>query len=230
MVVENMKIALIMNSNSYCGREYSSKLTKANIKFDLLVIKVKAEGNPVEEERCGGLWTPPEIDELNDNATVHQFTSLKSEEFLSFLSEKSYDLGIQGGTGILRQNVIDAFGLGILNFHPGDLPYYRGCSAPEWQLVEKKPVVSTCHLVDTGIDTGKIIDKQELSPGLSSYHDFRSSIYPQTADFVVDIVSKYIEANGHFTEPQVQDESDASYRKYIGDEKIEDIKLMFPLD
>ena len=64
---------------------------------------------------------------------------------------KKYDLGIQGGTSIINKEVFDKYKLGILNFHPGLLPQYRGCSAPEWQIYENKNVLASCHIIDEGI-------------------------------------------------------------------------------
>jgi methionyl-tRNA formyltransferase len=158
---------------------------------------------------------------------VYKFASLKSPELIDFLENQQYDFAIQGGTGILKNPVITKFKSGILNFHPGDLPAYRGSSAPEWQLVEKNPVVCTCHLIDEGIDTGPIIEKKELPVSKENYHAFRASVYPHTAQFVASVIKKINDADGLYVEPQTQDETQASYRKYIGDEKIAWIKENF---
>lgn len=225
-----MKIALIMNQNSYCGREYLDRLRQNNIVVDVIEIGTFPEVNKVENERCQSFWIPVGSKELEDYFPFHKFESLKSPELLEFLANQQYDLGLQGGTGILRRPVIESFNLGILNFHPGNLPQYRGCSAPEWQIFEEKPIFCTCHLVDEGIDTGRIIDKTILSTDTDSYEKCRATIYPRTADFLVDIVKKYVEKNAHPHEPQVQNEDEAQYREYIGAEKIEFIKNnRFPL-
>ena len=121
-----------------------------------------------------------------------KFDSLKSLDLLKYLSNNKYDLAIQGGTGIISDSLIQKFSKGILNFHPGDLPKYRGCSAPEWQLLENKPIISTCHFIDKGIDTGPILKKKKLNVEYASYNLFRSSIYPETAKFVKEIVSEIL--------------------------------------
>ena len=93
-------------------------------------------------------------------------------------------MGIQGGPGIIKPVLIDLFSDEILNVHPGDLPSFRGCSAPEWQLYKKKNVICTVHLIDEGIDSGRIVSKKKLDVDKYSYKAFRASLYPMTALFV----------------------------------------------
>ena len=160
---------------------------------------------------------------LNKFHNFFKFDSLDSSNLISFLNTKKYFIGIQGGTGILRDNIINQFEFGILNFHPGDLPFYRGCSAPEWQLFENKQIVSTCHLIDKGIDSGPILRKKTLDVDMKSYEAFRASVYPQTAIFVCEIIHDLI--NGKQEMNYItQDESIAIYRKYIGDNTIAKLK------
>ena len=119
--------------------------------------------------------------------------------------------------------------IGILNFHPGDLPFYRGCSAPEWQILEKSEVVCTAHLIDEGIDTGKILSKKVLNVNKDDYHKFRASIYPETANFGVEVVKHRLGRDDLIRRAIDQDENIAIYRKYIGESKLKIIKSMFPL-
>lgn len=213
-----MKIALIMNDNSYPGREYMKALVKHHISVDVINIGSFQEIDNMEEERCGGLWRPPLLAEICDTSCIHSFSSLQDERLLEFLEEKQYDIAVQGGTGILKNAVIRRFREGILNFHPGDLPEYRGCSAPEWQLWENRSVICTCHLVDEMIDHGPIYQKKILDINYESYNGMRASVYPEIAKFVAEVL-KDIPQNirGYCIG---QDESRAMYRPYIGDERI----------
>ena len=222
-----LKLAIIMNQNSYVGREYLMALEKNKISIDILSIGSFSEVCEIEKKRCGGLWQPTSMQELQKYFRIYEFRSLKDLNFFQFLDLKKYDLGIQGGTGILKSDVISRFGKGILNFHPGDLPKYRGSSAPEWQLIEKKAIVSTCHLVDEGIDTGPILAKKKLKCSKDNYHAFRASIYPLTAEFMIEVLSRLILNQKNEIVGEIQDESKAIYRKYIGDETIAKIIARF---
>jgi methionyl-tRNA formyltransferase len=211
-----------MNSNSYAGREYLKALNNAGLMVDVLNIGEFPEINSNEEDRCGGLWQPPKESYLERTFDFFHFQSLSDEKFISFLDEKKYDVCIQGGTGILKLNVIKKFTQGVLNFHPGNLPQYRGCSAPEWQLYENNDVYCTCHLIDEGIDTGNIYCAKKLDVSHDSYEHFRASVYPEVSKFVVEVVRKVILTKKIVCVPQ--DENLALYRKYIGLEKIAELR------
>ena len=221
-----MNIALIMNDNSYAGREYLSELLKKNIKIDVINIGDFPIRNINEDKRCGNLWKPDSVNSLCKFHDFYNFNSLKSISLLEFLKNKNYELGLQGGTGILKYNIISSFKFGILNFHPGDLPFFRGCSAPEWQLFENKPIISTCHLIDEGIDTGPVLMKKELIVSMKSYESFRASIYPETSVFVSEVVQDLINDKLEL-KYKIQDEKTAVYRKYIGHESILELKNNF---
>lgn len=221
------KFALIMDQNVYPGREYLSSLK--GLKVDVISIGQNDEFDAEEDERCGGHWHPEFETTLKDSFNFYQFESLRSKALQDFLSEKKYHYGIQGGAGILKKDLIELFMIGILNFHPGDLPFYRGCSAPEWQILEKSEVVCTAHLIDEGIDTGKILSKKVLNVNKDDYHKFRASIYPETANFVVEVVKQLLGSDDLIRRAIDQDENIAIYRKYIGESKLKIIKNMFPL-
>jgi methionyl-tRNA formyltransferase len=218
-----MKIALLMNKNAYAGREYLQQLKNAGLYVDIIAIGDYPEENRIEDERCNGLWKPKRMEDLVSELELFSFASLKADDLQDHLLRREYDIGILGGTGILKSTVIERFGLGIFNFHPGDLPGYRGCSAPEWQIIEGKDVVSTCHLVDEGIDTGKIYAKKVLGLDYSSYNTMRATVYPETAKFMVCIIKSIISHGGFLRELIAQNETEALYRKYIGDDRIKEI-------
>ena len=218
-----MNIALIMNENSYVGREYLSKLILNEIRLDVIIIGDFPAFDKDEDERCGGLWNPTSQDILLREIDFYRFKSLKSLKLENLLLLKNYDLGIQGGTGILKIDIINKFKQGFINFHPGNLPNYRGCSAPEWQLYECNDIVSTCHLIDEGIDSGPIIAKQKLSFDYNNYFEFRSNIYKETSVFMLSIVKKIIN-RGEMLDSEIQNEKHSRYRKYIGEERINELK------
>lgn len=217
-----MKCALLMNNNSYAGREYLKALKSHGLTLDVLIIGGYPEINKSEEARCGGLWRPPQQATFHTSFNFFYFKSLEDTNFLEFLESQSYYLCIQGGTGILKQQIINKFSLGILNFHPGKLPQYRGCSAPEWQLYENNSIYCTCHLIDEGIDTGAIHSMKKLEVSFESYEQFRASIYPEVAKFVAKVVEDF--QSGLPISFSPQDQKKGVYREYIGLEKINELK------
>ena len=51
---------------------------------------------------------------------------------------------------------------GVLNAHPGLLPYYRGAGVIFWSLYNNNLPGVTVHYVNSGIDTGNIIRTETL--------------------------------------------------------------------
>jgi len=213
-----------MNEHSYPGREYLKYFKNLINKPDVIIIGKFNEIDPDEDKRCGGLWNPPHQISFTSEFNFFYFESLKSESLFCFLKESNYDLGVQGGTGILKKKVIDFFKMGILNFNPGDLPEYRGCSAPEWQLFEGKPLIVTCHLLDEGIDSGNIVIKRTLETDYSSYQSYRASVYPLIGKFIYELFMNTNLLYDLVQSAQKQDSSISIYRKYIGDEKIKELE------
>ena len=222
-----MKIALIMNYDGYHGREYMSALLRAKIIFDVIFIKNKKiiKYNCLEDKRTNSKWQPEKLEQMIDKIeNQYSYKSLSDPEFLNHLNHSKYQIGIQGGgLGILNKKIIKMFSLGLLNFHPGDLPKYRGSSAPEWQIIEGKEIIATCHLIDEGIDTGDIIRKKKLNLNYSDYFNMRADIYPQMSLFLVEVIFQIINDKG-IKNLEIQNEKFANYRKYIGDEVIEKLK------
>lgn len=222
-----MKITLLMNENSYVGREYIAALRKAKIQFDILVFDVgNDEVDEFEDQRCGGFWNPPSFNEVSNGLDIYHFESLKDPKLLTHLASFQHDIGLQGGVGILKAKVTEKFSKGILNFHPGKLPFYRGCTTPEWQLVEEQDVIATCHLIDNGIDSGDILAYRSLDLDLSGYEKMRASIYPEISLFLVEVVGNIISTNAFTVVPQ--DEQVARYYKPIPDEDLLKLKEKFP--
>jgi folate-dependent phosphoribosylglycinamide formyltransferase PurN len=80
---------------------------------------------------------------------------------------------------IIKKGTIDGPRLGIINDHWGALPYVRGRSTIEWSLMHGIPLVATTHLVDEGIDTGRLIamfDYSRAIVGASSVSEIREII------------------------------------------------------
>ena len=178
-----------------------------------------------EEERCGGLWRPSKLSEQKDYNSFFYFKHDELDSLYKFLTKKKYEIGIQGGMGIVSKEIINLFNIGILNFHPGDLPLYRGSSAPEWQLIENKKIVCTCHFIDEGIDTGPILNKKPLNVNLESYYHMRASIYPLISEYLVEILNSINNHNDFIKENlRHQSKRDGKTRKKINKELLQILK------
>jgi methionyl-tRNA formyltransferase len=66
--------------------------------------------------------------------------------------------------GIIAQEVIDLFPVGILNAHGGDLPRYRGNACQAWAIINGETQVGLCihKMIGGELDSGNIIVRKYL--------------------------------------------------------------------
>jgi phosphoribosylglycinamide formyltransferase-1 len=72
------------------------------------------------------------------------------------------DVGVVAGARILKEPVISAARIGIVNFHPGWIPEVRGLDALQWAIAEDKRIGVTAHLIDERVDAGRIVQQREI--------------------------------------------------------------------
>ncbi len=84
--------------------------------------------------------------------------SLNSNVAINFLTSTKPDGVIYGGGGILKREFIASVDGRVLNAHSGRLPDIRGMNACEWSLLLDVPLAVTIHFIDTGIDTGHVVE------------------------------------------------------------------------
>lgn len=120
------------------------------------------------------------------------FENHNSVKLQNYLLAERIDLLINAGTPrILSNSVLDAVNLGVLNVHPGLLPWFRGSSCVEWAILEDKEIGITCHLMDQGIDTGAILEKRIIPVyRTDSYQDIRIRVHKESNDLMASVVKK----------------------------------------
>jgi methionyl-tRNA formyltransferase len=76
---------------------------------------------------------------------------------------EAIDIGVSvNHPGIISQHAIDAFRLGILNAHAGDLPRFRGNATLAWAIIAGEPRMGLCvhRMVGGELDTGDIVARK----------------------------------------------------------------------
>lgn len=86
-------------------------------------------------------------------------TSVNSPETINLLKGLQPRVVVVNGTRIISSEVLDSVNCPIVNIHAGLTPRYRGVHGGYWALAEGHPenVGTTVHLVDSGIDTGRVL-------------------------------------------------------------------------
>jgi folate-dependent phosphoribosylglycinamide formyltransferase PurN len=115
----------------------------AALALDHLVYRIRAaQRAPSGEQLMAGMTTTS----VNDPAVIEAVRNWKPT------------LVVVVGTTLLRPPLLAALSEAVVvNVHVGRTPAYRGTHGGAWALIEGRPtdVVTTLHLVDAGIDTGR---------------------------------------------------------------------------
>lgn len=103
---------------------------------------------------------------LKHELPVLQPTNLKDEQFIEELKALNADLFVVVAFRMLPEIVWSMPPKGTINLHASLLPQYRGAAPINWAIIngEEKTGVTT-FFIEKEIDTGKIIDKEEVLIG-----------------------------------------------------------------
>jgi methionyl-tRNA formyltransferase len=109
--------------------------------------------------------------QLTDKATLEKVRSWDPDIAVSVLFNH-----------ILKPEFIEIFPRGIINLHPALLPWNRGQYPNVWSIIEGTPAGTTLHYIDEGVDTGAIIDQQEVlvepvDTGETLYHKLEEASF-----------------------------------------------------
>jgi phosphoribosylglycinamide formyltransferase-1 len=126
--------------------------------------------------------------DLFDPKRIHGSTS----RFIhSVLDKYSIDYLICFGDKILKKELIDAYPMRLINFHPAILPAFKGLLAINQALDYGTAFLgNTAHFIDEGIDTGKIIlQSAMLRSEFEVYEDVLEMQFPMLKMVLRDILN-----------------------------------------
>jgi len=92
-------------------------------------------------------------------AAPHRVRSVNSEAARDLMKKIDPSVVVVSGTRIIGRKTLACVDTVFLNMHAGITPLYRGVHGGYWALADgnKDLVGTTVHVVDEGIDTGRII-------------------------------------------------------------------------
>jgi methionyl-tRNA formyltransferase len=141
------------------------------------------------------------------NSDFIAISNINSSDIVSSIRERGLPLAISvNWKTIIKKPLLNSFDHGIINFHAGDLPRYRGNAAMNWALLEgEDSVVYTLHLMSKKLDSGPILLQRQFSvtenTNLRELYDFAEKNVP---DMFVNATEGL---NNGTIEPEPQPES-----------------------
>tara|TARA_B110000908_G_C10243213_1_gene447252 strand:+ start:1698 stop:2504 length:807 start_codon:yes stop_codon:yes gene_type:complete len=129
---------------------------------------------------------------------VFQSANLNDTKVADFIKGHQPDCIAFTGGGLIKENIIQQAGLGVVNCHMGILPQYRGMDVVEWPILRGNfdQIGMTTHLMNRGIDTGNIIQHFKIDTSkYSVIGDLRNGIERQMPGFLVDSCVKLMDGS-----------------------------------
>jgi folate-dependent phosphoribosylglycinamide formyltransferase PurN len=166
-----------------------------------LILRAKAYYNIDEQDnilnfRASNNISINNVNELISKGTqIHYVDDINSNHVEQLLKIYNTDLIVFTGGGLIRENILNYSGAGVINCHMGVLPMYRGMDVVEWPLLYKdfSNIGVTLHFMDKGVDTGDIlrIFKIQLKQ-MDTIKNLRIRFEPIMVREMVDVVIKYL--------------------------------------
>jgi methionyl-tRNA formyltransferase len=159
-------VFLVLEEHPY-GREMLMQILQAG-HIPLAIIEESSNIAKEEKrkflERIKGHRVAPTFTELMKDKDIPRYKvpHHNKKQCIELLEKLKPDLGVLGGTRIIRKRVLEIPPDGMLNSHPGLLPEVRGSASPAWSVYYDIPIGSTCHFIHTNIDTGDMVIRREI--------------------------------------------------------------------
>jgi methionyl-tRNA formyltransferase len=160
-----------------------------------------------------------------------KFTSSTYKEFRSQIVETNVDIIVVNSYSmIIRDDILSIPRMGSLNIHAGLLPRNRGCNPTQWAILKNEFRTGvTLHEIDSGIDTGPIVDQREIPIFIDdTWLDIRDRELKAIDDLLKKNLKKILSGKWE-SHPQINEIATTGYRRkpedsqFTWSEKIIDI-------
>lgn len=171
------KIVMLTNGHPH-GRKILEELEVSRIKFDSIILETKPyfshHLNNKHDLRFISFikalrrWIISTVKSNKQNKLLGKYSRvlnggpINGELMCRILQNIKPDFIVLGGIGIVSQDLINTARYGVLNAHPGLLPWIRGTGVVARAIERDIPIGGTCHFVDSKVDTGPIIERRLL--------------------------------------------------------------------
>jgi len=171
--------------------------------------------------------TPPLA--IPSGAPVLSSRGTNSAETIRIVRELRADVIALAQPGIVGPGILAAASVGVLNAHPGWLPFYRGLDAGKWAMLRGEPdrLGASVHWVDRGVDTGPVISIRPLHGLPADPQGLDDRLDELAADLLADTLAAIAAGETLAARPQGKSEGHY-YRKMNRQDEAAVARLLLP--
>lgn len=97
-------------------------------------------------------------------ATFFMIKSVNNEELIKIVQDNNVRVAISANWKYtIPKSFLDLFECGILNFHLGNLPDYKGNATVNWTIINGEPFINgNIHKMDPELDAGDVVSRKAI--------------------------------------------------------------------
>jgi methionyl-tRNA formyltransferase len=196
---EIMKIGFLSTYSYPLLGHFISKFNDYGLKIEAIFLDSKdfsIKDRDILKQRTDGNFSTIALESFETLAMPFYFVSdHNGQHCIDIVKSLGIDILINAGTPrIIKEGLLKAPRVGVVNCHPGLLPDFRGCTCVEWAVYFDQQVGNTVHFMDRAIDAGPIILKEGLTFSRNDrYVDLRVKVYKHQIDLLARGVKKVVD-------------------------------------
>jgi folate-dependent phosphoribosylglycinamide formyltransferase PurN len=159
----------------------------------------------VSKKRKAEIFNQYQLDETAPPENlIKRIQYANTEEGRVLLNQLKPDLIIVNGTRIISKKTLESVHSTFINIHTGITPAFRGVHGGYWAVAtgRKNLFGTTVHYVDTGVDTGGIIEQVFIEPlNKDNFYTYPFLQYAAVLPVLSQVIQSFIDG----TRPQTKD-------------------------
>lgn len=164
------------------------------------------------QKRKAEIFKEYDLDETGPpEQIIKRIRYANTEEGRSLLKELNPDLIIVNGTRIISKKTLESVPATFVNIHTGITPAFRGVHGGYWAVAKGRKDLfgTTIHYVDTGVDTGGIIEQVFVDPPKKdNFYTYPYLQYATVLPVLKQVIKTFSDGKIPPTKPAVATDSD----------------------
>jgi len=151
------------------------------------------------QKRKAEIFRQFDLDETGPpEAIIKKIRYANTEEGRSVINQLKPDLIVVNGTRIISKKTLESVPATFINIHTGITPAFRGVHGGYWAIATGKKDLfgTTVHYVDTGVDTGGIIEQVFVNPPKQdNFYTYPYLQYASVLPVLKNVIQSFVDGN-----------------------------------
>lgn len=166
----------------------------------------------LSQKRKAQIFREYDLDETGPpKEIIKRIRYANTEEGRSVIKQLKPDLVLVNGTRIISKKTLESVPATFINIHTGITPAFRGVHGGYWAMATGKKDLfgTTIHYVDSGVDTGGIIEQVFIEPPKhDNFYTYPYLQYASVLPVLKNVIQSFVDGNKPLPKSPVTTESE----------------------